>query len=491
MKLQELLKDVAVKNSTAAQDIEIKEVRYDSRAVQPGDLFVAIRGYATDGHKYIAKAMEQGAAAVVCEEAPEGVPAVVVENSRIALAEIAANRFGHPAESMVMLGVTGTNGKTTTTYLVEHIARVAGMRTGVIGTVGIQIGDDHEKSEHTTPESPDLQRMFARMRDSRCGAVAMEVSSHALDLERTWKTRFAVTAFTNLTQDHLDYHKTFDAYFEAKALLFSRDYPARRVINVNDKWGQELLRRCTANGDSVITTGFDAAAQIHPVEIDYAATHTDIVLDVRGNRVPLSYPLVGRFNVENVMTAFAVGMQLGVSVDVIVEALSDVPSVPGRLERVKSSRRDDISVYVDYAHTPDALAKAISSIKALSQGRTIVVFGCGGNRDSSKRSIMGEAALAADYAVVTSDNPRHEDPLAIIDDILAGMGDGRDRFEVEPDRRRAIARAIELSAPGDCILLAGKGHEDYQLVGDEVLPFDDRIVAAEELDRDRETEEGE
>ena len=477
-------------------DETVEGLAYRSDRATSGDMFFCIVGFSTDGHSFAQDAIDRGAKVLVVERKvyladATDVTEVVVSDSRKAMAHAAANFYDNPSESFQLVGVTGTNGKTTTTYLVEHIARVAGMRTGVIGTVGIQIGDDHEKSEHTTPESPDLQRMFARMRDSRCGAVAMEVSSHALDLERTWKTRFAVTAFTNLTQDHLDYHKTFDAYFEAKALLFSRDYPARRVINVNDKWGQELLRRCTANGDSVITTGFDAAAQIHPVEIDYAAAHTDIVLDVRGNRVPLSYPLVGRFNVENVMTAFAVGMQLGVSVDVIVEALSDVPSVPGRLERVKSSRRDDISVYVDYAHTPDALAKAISSIKALSRGRTIVVFGCGGNRDSSKRSIMGEAALAADYAVVTSDNPRHEDPLAIIDDILAGMGDGRDRFEVEPDRRRAIARAIELSAPGDCILLAGKGHEDYQLVGDEVLPFDDRIVAAEELDRDRETEEGE
>ena len=391
-------------------DETVEGLAYRSDRVTSGDMFFCIVGFSTDGHSFAQDAIDRGAKVLVVERKvyladATDVTEVVVSDSRKAMAHAAANFYDNPSDSFQLVGVTGTNGKTTTTYLVEHIARVAGMRTGVIGTVGIQIGDDHEKSEHTTPESPDLQRMFARMRDSRCGAVAMEVSSHALDLERTWKTRFAVTAFTNLTQDHLDYHKTFDAYFEAKALLFSRDYPARRVINVNDKWGQELLRRCTANGDSVITTGFDAAAQIHPVEIDYAATHTDIVLDVRGNRVPLSYPLVGRFNVENVMTAFAVGMQLGVSVDVIVEALSDVPSVPGRLERVKSSRRDDISVYVDYAHTPDALAKAISSIKALSRGRTIVVFGCGGNRDSSKRSIMGEAALAADYAVVTSDNP--------------------------------------------------------------------------------------
>lgn len=483
MKLQELLKNVAVKNSTAAQDIDIKEVRYDSRAVQPGDLFVAIRGYATDGHKYIAKAMEQGAAAVVCEEAPEGVPAVVVENSRIALAEIAANRFGHPAERMVMLGVTGTNGKTTTTYLVEHIARVAGKRTGVIGTVGIRIGDEAEKSAHTTPESPDLQQLFARMRDARCDVVAMEVSSHALDLDRTWDAAFAVTAFSNLTQDHLDYHHTFEAYFEAKARLFSKDYPAKRVICIDDKWGKELLRRCSVAEDSVVTTGFDPSAQIHPVDVQYAPTHTTVTLDVRGSLHTFDYPLVGKFNVENVMCAFGIGLQLGFPAETIVEALEEAPQIPGRLERVSAPNTGGVSVFVDYAHTPDALEKALASIMALTPGRTVCVFGCGGDRDASKRPIMGKAALAADHAVVTSDNPRTEDPQAIIEDIVSGMSSGAGRFEVEADRRAAIARAIAQAKPGDSILIAGKGHEDYQLVGDQVLSFDDRIVAAEELAR--------
>lgn len=483
MKLQELLKNVAVKSNTAAQDIDIKEVRYDSRAVQPGDLFVAIRGYATDGHKYIAKAMEQGAAAVVCEEAPEGVPAVVVENSRLALAEIAANRFGHPAESMVMLGVTGTNGKTTTTYLVEHIARVAGKRTGVIGTVGIRIGDEAEKSAHTTPESPDLQQLFARMRDARCDVVAMEVSSHALDLDRTWDAAFAVTAFSNLTQDHLDYHHTFEAYFEAKARLFSKDYPAKRVICIDDKWGKELLRRCSVAEDSVVTTGFDPSAQIHPVDVQYAPTHTTVTLDVRGSLHTFDYPLVGKFNVENVMCAFGIGLQLGFPAETIVEALEEAPQIPGRLERVSAPNTGGVSVFVDYAHTPDALEKALASIMALTPGRTVCVFGCGGDRDASKRPIMGKAALAADHAVVTSDNPRTEDPQAIIEDIVSGMSSGAGRFEVEADRRAAIARAIAQAKPGDSILIAGKGHEDYQLVGDQVLSFDDRIVAAEELAR--------
>ena len=321
------------------------------------------------------------------------------------------------------------------------------------------------------------------MRDERCGVVAMEVSSHALDLERTWGTTFAVTAFSNLTQDHLDYHHTFEAYFEAKARLFSKDYPAKRVICIDDKWGKELLRRCSTNEDGVVTTGFDAAAQIHPVDVRYAPTHTTVELDVRGSRYRFDYPLVGKFNVENVMCAFGIGLQLGFPPSVIVEALEEAPQIPGRLERVSVTCDGGVSVFVDYAHTPDALEKALASIKALTRGRTICVFGCGGDRDASKRSIMGKAALAADYAVVTSDNPRHEDPLAIIDDIVGGMGSGEGRFAVEPDRRAAIALALEWAEPDDSVLIAGKGHEDYQLVGDEVLSFDDRVVAAEELNR--------
>lgn len=471
-------------------DEEVSGIAYRSDKVQPGDAFFCIVGQVTDGHSFAQDAIDRGAKVLVVERKvyladATDVCEVVVADTRKAMAHAAANFHDHPSRDLELVGVTGTNGKTTTTYLVEHIARACGKRTGVIGTVGTRIGDVQEKTEHTTPESPDLQRLFARMRDARCDVVAMEVSSHALDLLRTWDTDFAVTAFTNLTQDHLDYHHTFDAYFEAKALLFSRSYPARRVICIDDKWGLELLRRCSVSEDSIVTTGFDLSAQIHPVQVDCAPTHTDVVLEVRGQRHAFSYPLVGRFNVENVMTAFGIGLQLGFAAKDIARALSDVPAVPGRLERVRTAHDGGVSVFVDYAHTPDALEKALSTITALTPGRTICVFGCGGNRDAGKRSIMGRAALAADYVVVTSDNPRHENPLAIIEDIVSGMGGegNENRFEVEPDRRRAIARAIEWALPGDSILVAGKGHEDYQLVGDEVLPFDDRVVAAEELER--------
>ena len=381
------------------------------------------------------------------------------------------------------MGITGTNGKTTSTYLVEHIASVLGKRTGIIGTVGITIAGKTEKSSRTTPESPDLQHLFAQMRDEKCDVVAMEVSSHALDLERTWDTQFAVTAFTNLTQDHLDYHKTFESYFAAKARLFSSDYPAKRVINIDSKWGKELLKTCSAKGDAVITTGFDSSAQIHPLSIEYHSGHTDVELEVRGSTYFCSYPLVGKFNVENIMTAFGIALQLGYAPAAVIEALKDAPAIPGRIQRVNTEHDGGISVYVDYAHTPDALAKALDSVSDLTKGRTIVVFGCGGDRDSSKRPLMGKAALAADFAVVTSDNPRTEDPQVIIANIVDGMKSGEDRFVVEADRREAIAKAISLAKAGDAILVAGKGHEDYQLVGDKVLSFDDVVVAAEELEK--------
>ena len=469
-------------------DDEVSGIAYRSDRVRPGDAFFCIVGMTTDGHSFAQDAIDRGAKVLVVERKvyladATDVTEVVVSDTRKAMALAAANFYEHPSKDFALVGITGTNGKTTTTYLVEHMARVAGKRTGVIGTVGVRIGGEQEKTAHTTPESPDLQKLLARMRDERCDVVAMEVSSHALDLERTWGTTFAVTAFSNLTQDHLDYHHTFEAYFEAKARLFSKGYPARRVICIDDKWGNELLRRCSVAEDSIVTTGFDSSAQIHPVDVSYEPTHTSVTLDVRGSRYSFDYPLVGRFNVENVMCAFGIGLQLGFSADVIVEALEEAPQIPGRLERVKASHDGGVSVFVDYAHTPDALEKALSSIVALTSGRTICVFGCGGDRDASKRPIMGRAALAANHAVVTSDNPRTEDPNAIIADIVSGMAAGAGRFDVQPDRRAAIARAISMAEPGDSILVAGKGHEDYQLVGEKTLSFDDRVVAAEELER--------
>lgn len=466
----------------------VEGIAYRSDSVKPHDAFCCIVGLKSDGHSYAQDAIDRGARVLVVERKiyladATDVTEVVVSDSRKAMAHLAAYFYDNPSKEFDLVGITGTNGKTTTTYLVEHIAAASGKRTGIIGTVGITIAGKTEKSSRTTPESPDLQKLFAQMRDEKCDVVAMEVSSHALDLERTWDAHFAVTAFTNLTQDHLDYHKTFESYFAAKSLLFSNDYPAKRVINIDSDWGKRLLKSCSAQGDSAITTGFDPSAQIHPLSVEYHAGHTDVVFEIRGSNYECTYPLVGKFNVENVMTAIGIALQLGYSLPAILEALKDSPAIPGRIQRVKTEHDGGVSVYVDYAHTPDALTKAIESVSDLTKGKTIVVFGCGGDRDSSKRPLMGKAALAADYSVVTSDNPRTENPDTIISHIVDGMKSGEGRFSVEPDRRSAIAKAIELAEAGDAILVAGKGHEDYQLVGDKALSFDDVVVAGEELEK--------
>lgn len=471
-------------------DEPVSGIAYRSDAVKPGDAFCCIVGLKSDGHSYAQDAIDRGARVLIVERKiyladATDVTEVVVKDSRKAMARMASRFYDEPSKDFQLVGITGTNGKTTTTYLVDHIAQSMGSRTGIIGTVGISVGGQFQPSSHTTPESPDLQNLFSQMKEANCGVVSMEVSSHALDLDRTWGTTFAVTAFTNLTQDHLDYHKTFESYFAAKARLFSKDYPAKRVINIDGQWGRDLLKRCSANEDSIITTGFDTSAQIHPVNVQYGHAETTVELSVRGANYTLTYPLVGRFNVENVMTAFGIALQLGYSASAIVEALHDAPAVPGRLQRIRTDHDGGVSVYVDYAHTPDALEKAISSVSALvdDQHKTLVVFGCGGDRDTSKRPIMGRAALAADYAVVTSDNPRTEDPNAIIEDIVDGMSEGKGRFDVEPDRRSAIALAIQHASSGDAILIAGKGHEDYQIIGTEKHHFDDRETAAEELEK--------
>lgn len=473
-------------------DRPILGVAYRSDQVKPGDAFCCIVGLKADGHAFAQDAVDRGATVLVVERMLEvkgdnDVTFILVNDTRKAMAHLAAHFYRMPTQDLSLVGITGTNGKTTTAHLVEHIASTLGKTTGMIGTVGIDIAGKALPADHTTPESCDLQHIFAEMRDAGCDVVAMEVSSHALDLDRVWDSTFAVTAFTNLTQDHLDYHKTFEAYFAAKRRLFSADYPAKRVINIDSTWGERLVADALEQGDEVITTGFAENADLHPIEIAYDVARTRIVLGVRGEAIAFEYPLVGKFNVENVMTAFGIALELGFAPHDIARALSDVPPVPGRIEHVMlgsgegSERARQIAVYVDYAHTPDAIEKALASVKQLTKGKTIVVFGCGGDRDATKRPLMGKAALAADFAVVTSDNPRTESPDAIIEDIVVGMQECGERFSVEPDRKRAIEHALSLAHPGDSVLIAGKGHEDYQIIGTTKHPFDDREVARQAL----------
>lgn len=477
----------------------VSGLAYSSSSVKPGDAFFCIVGTNVDGHTFAQDAIDKGASVLVTERPlyladATDVTTVVTSDSRAAMAHAAATFYGNPSHAMELVGITGTNGKTTVTYLVEHIAAKAGYTTGIIGTVGMTIAGAFEKTERTTPESVDLECDLARMRSAGCQVVAMEVSSHALDLMRTLGLRFAVTAFTNLTHDHLDYHHTFDAYFKAKSLLFSDIYPAKRVIDIDGEWGRKLATRCIDAGDDVITCGFSEQAAIHVQDVEYSLGNTRCTLSVMGQPITFTYPLIGRFNVENVMVALGIAISLGIDAATAVAALSERIRIPGRLEAVRVEGVDDIDVFVDYAHTPDALVKALGTVKELTRGNTIVVFGCEGDRDTAKRPIMGKASLEADFSIVSSDNIRTEDRLHIIDDVLAGMADGR-RLEpdlgicasavldsgsdprrpytVLPERRDAIKFAISLARPGDSVLIAGKGHEDYEVIGTVKYHLDD------------------
>lgn len=477
MKLQELLRGVAVKSSTAADDQEIREVRYDSRAVQAGDLFVAIRGFATDGHQYIGKALEQGAVAIVCEEAPVGVPAVVVENARQALAEIAANRFGHPADSMVMLGVTGTNGKTTTTYLVKHMLEDAGHKVGLIGTNQNLIGDEVIETERTTPESYELHALFARMRDAGCTHVIMEVSSHSLVLDRVYGIPFAVGAFTNLTQDHLDFHKTMEEYRKAKAMLFA--ISEKGVINLDDDAAQAML--ADAKCPCLTFSCEKDAADLTAKNIRLHADGVEFVATTKGELARVKLPIPGHFSVENALAALGMVLQSGIPLADAAHSLATATGVKGRVEVVPTDT--DYTVLIDYAHTPDGVENVLRAVRGFAKGRVIALFGCGGDRDRTKRPKMGKiAADLADFCVVTSDNPRTEDPKAIIDDILEGMQGTKTPMEVIVDRPEAIHWALAHAKKDDVIVLMGKGHETYQEINHVKHHMDEREIVASFFD---------
>ena len=471
MKLQDLLKGVAVLESTAAPDTEINEVRYDSRAVRPGDLFVAIRGYATDGHQYIGKALEQGAAAIVCEEAPAGAPAVVVENARRALAEIAANRFGHPADSMVMLGVTGTNGKTTTTYLVKHMLEDAGHKVGLIGTNQNLIGDEVVETERTTPESYELHALFARMRDAGCTHVIMEVSSHSLVLDRVHGIHFAVGAFTNLTQDHLDFHKTMEEYRRAKALLFT--ISDKGVINLDDPAAGAML--ADAKCPCLTFSCEKDAADLTAKNLKLHADGVEFVAATKGDLARVKLPIPGHFSAENALTALGIVLQLGMPLANAAKSLATATGVKGRVEVVPTDT--DYTVLIDYAHSPDGVENVLRAVRGFARGRVVALFGCGGDRDRTKRPKMGKiAADLADFCIVTSDNPRTEDPKAIIDDILEGMKGTKTPMQVIVDRPEAIHWALAHAKKDDIIVLMGKGHETYQEVNHVKHHMDEREI---------------
>jgi len=453
-------------------------VAYRSDRVRPGDVFFCIPGFAHDGHEFAADAVRRGAAAVVAERALPGLdaPVAIVPSARAALAWAAARIHGFPSHAIDVVGITGTNGKTTSAYLVESILGADGRTTGLIGTVETRIAGERLASARTTPESSDLQGLLSRMRAAGISGVAMEVSSHAIDLHRVDATRFAVAAFTNLSQDHLDYHHTLAEYWSVKRRLFTELDVGARVINIDDAAGRELAWEC----GNAISVGRDESAVIHAVDEVPGPLSTEFTLVGPSGAERLALPLAGRYNVENALVAAGCGVALGIGIERIAAGLTSAPQVPGRLERIEEGQ--PFAVFVDYAHTPDSLEKAIQAVRAVTVGRVIVVFGCGGDRDPDKRALMGAAAAAyADHVIVTSDNPRSEDPVGIILQIEDGMRGTSTAYDVEVDRRAAIATAFDAARPADTVLIAGKGHEDYQIFSDRTVHFDDREAAREEL----------
>ena len=456
----------------------IDDVHHDSRGVRPGSLFVAIPGATADGHDHAPAAVEGGAVALVVERPLDlAVPQIVVENARRALPIVAAEVHGHPSRDLTVIGVTGTNGKTTVTHMIESIAHSAGLTPGIVGTIGARIDGDPVRLARTTPEASDLQRLLAAMRDRHVDLAALEVSSHALSLGRVDGVVFTVAAFTNLSHDHLDFHGDMEQYYRAKARLFTPERSRVAVVWVEDEWGRRLLDDSTV---PVVTVGMEPTCDVAGSDIRVDPRGSHFTLTMRGVERRIRMPLPGRFNVANALIAAACADRAGVPFDEIATGLETLPPVPGRLEPVTANA--SFAVIVDYAHAPDPIAAVIDDVRSLGARRVIAVVGAGGDRDRAKRPLMGKAAATADLAVITSDNPRSEDPLEIIEAVTAPVVD-LDHVVVEPDRRLAIRFALESAEPGDVVLVLGKGHEQGQEFADHTEPFDDRLVAAEELVR--------
>ena len=478
MKLKELIKDIPVLECTADPELEISQIHYDSRKVTEGSLFVAVTGFASDGNRFIPMALSKGAAVVVTARKPEGdVPYVLVESDRMALALLGCNFFSHPAKSMTMVGVTGTNGKTSTTLLLKQVLeKTLGAKVGLIGTMANMIGDEEIPTERTTPESFDLQALFARMRDAGCSHVVMEVSSHAVTLERIGGTHFDIAAFTNLTEDHLDFHKTMDAYCDAKADLFRRCDKA--VINADDSYASRIL---AAAGCPVLTTAVAGIGDLRAENLELLSEGISFTAICGEETAQVHLPIPGKFTVYNALTVMGIARQLGISLADCAEALKTAAGVKGRVEVVPTPGMP-YSVLIDYAHTPDGLENVLSSVKDFCKGRVIGVFGCGGDRDPMKRPIMGEIGVKlSDIAVITSDNPRTESPMAIIEDILKGVKQEYGEYIVMEDRRAAIRYAMDIAKKDDIIVLAGKGHETYQEIQGKKYHLDEREEVAAHL----------
>ena len=478
MKLKDLLQGIEILEWSAEQELEISAVAYDSRKVTAGSLFVAVSGFATDGNKYIPMAMEKGAAVVVTAKKPEqAVPYVLVSSDRMALAMIGANWFGHPAKSMTMIGITGTNGKTSSTLLIKQVLeKVLGAKVGLIGTMENLIGDEVIPTDRTTPESFELQALFDRMRSAGCNYVVMEVSSHAIALDRVGGIHYDVAAFTNLTEDHLDFHKTMESYCDTKAELFRRCDKA--VLNCDDSWFDRIRSGATA---SILTTSAKGEAGLYAQNAVLESDGVSFDAVCGDETAHIKLPIPGKFTVYNALTVLGVALQLGISLRAAGAALATASGVKGRVEVVPTPGKD-YTVLIDYAHTPDGLENVLSSVRDFCKGRLIAVFGCGGDRDPIKRPIMGRIGVElADIAVITSDNPRTEDPMAIISDIIAGVSREMGEYIVIENRIKAIQYAMDIAKKSDIIVLAGKGHETYQEIHHVKHHLDEREVVADYL----------
>jgi UDP-N-acetylmuramoyl-L-alanyl-D-glutamate--2,6-diaminopimelate ligase len=486
--LSELLGGIELRSATPSLELSITQVANDSRKVAPGALFVAVQGVATNGNLFAEEAVARGAVAVLSADAvpvtwPKEVPWVQVAEPRKALAIAAANFYGQPANALQLVGVTGTNGKTTTTSLIESIVHATGAKSGLFGTIAYRTPERVFPAPNTTPESLDLQTFFAEIREQQGKYAIMEASSHALALNRLWGCHFAVAVFTNLTRDHIDFHKTFDNYFEAKRRLFEgtgAGAPDVAVINTDDEWGKKL----TGLAKRTLTYGLQGDADLSAKKFQLSFEGLNFSAQTPSGKVQVQSRLVGRINVYNILAAIGAAQGLGIPNDIIEKGIHNLEAVAGRFQRVDQGQ--PFLVVVDYAHTDDALENLIKTARELNtKGRIITMFGCGGSRDRTKRPIMGETSgRLSDLSILTSDNPRQEDPLKIISDIVVGMQKSGGRYLIEADREKAIRLAIEEARAGDIVLLAGKGHEDYQVFADRTIRFDDREEARKAL-RDR------
>jgi UDP-N-acetylmuramoyl-L-alanyl-D-glutamate--2,6-diaminopimelate ligase len=481
MLLSELLKQIPGIDWAGTPDAQVRGIAYDSRLVQAGDLFIAIKGEKTDGARFVDQAASRGAVAIASEN-PTGIrPAPVsftIPDARKFLADSSRIFYQDPSSKLKLVGITGTNGKTTTSYLMNSLFSQSGLLSCLVGTIGMKIGNASYPTSHTTPEASDLMRFFSQALTEGCTHGAMEVSSHALALKRVFGVKFAVGVFMNLTQDHLDYHKDMENYFQAKGLLFSRENENRveyAVINVDDSYGERLAKQVHC---PVLRFGFNRMADIHVIEFHSQAERSELILATPAGKAEFHLHLIGRPNASNIMAATGAALCLGLNPDEIRKGVEALKGVPGRLEIVNAGQ--DFAVIVDYAHSPDALENLLKTVSLLPHARIITVFGCGGDRDRTKRPIMGQiASTMSDFVIATSDNPRSEDPSEILKEIESGLKKGSMPYKMIPDRGLAIEAAISMAQKGDAVVIAGKGHEDYQIIGNLRLPFDDRQVAAE------------